>query len=60
MADIYEVLQPDGTVKEFRAEQFEEIRRVRTHSEHDSLLAEGWLPLGEEVERGEAPKPRAA
>ena len=60
MADTYEVLQPDGTVKEFRAEQFEEIRRVRTHGEHDQLLSEGWLPLDEEVERGEAPKPRAA
>ena len=60
MADTYEVLRSDGTVMEFRAEQFAEIRRVRTHAEHDSLLAEGWLPLDEEVERGEAPKPRAA
>jgi hypothetical protein len=60
MADTYEVLQPDGTVKEFRAEQFEEIRRVRTHDEHDQLLSEGWLPLDEEVERGEAPESRAA
>jgi hypothetical protein len=60
MADTYEVLRSDGRVIEFRAEQFEEIRRVRTHPEHDQLLSEGWLPLDEEVERGEAPKPRAA
>ena len=60
MADTYEVLQPDGTVREFAAGQFAEIRRVSTHAEHDELLAEGWLALDEEIEEGEAPKPKAA
>jgi hypothetical protein len=60
VTDIYEVLQPDGTVREFRAGQFEEIRRVRTHAEHDQLLEEGWLPLDEEVEAGDAAEPKAA
>jgi hypothetical protein len=60
MADTYEVLQPDGTVREFRADQFEEIRRVTTHAEHDELLGQGWMALDEEVEEGDAPKPRAA
>ncbi len=60
MADAYEVLRPDGTVREFTAAQFAEIRRVSTHAEHDELLARGWLALGEEIEEGEAPKPEAA
>jgi hypothetical protein len=60
MADTYEVLQPDGTVLEFTAAQFAEIRRVGTHAEHDELLAKGWLALDEEIEQGEMPKPKAA
>jgi hypothetical protein len=60
MADTYEVLQPDGSVREFTADQFAEIRRVRTHAEHDELLAQGWFALDEEIEQGEAPKPKAA
>jgi hypothetical protein len=60
MADTYEVLQPDGTVREFTAAQFAEIRRVSTHAEHDALLSQGWLALDEEIEEGEAPKPKAA
>ncbi len=60
MADTYEVLQSDGTVREFTAAQFAEIRRVGTHAEHDELLAKGWLALDEEIEEGEAPKPKAA
>jgi hypothetical protein len=60
MADRYEVLQPDGTVKEYGADQFTEVRRVRTHAEHDQLIAEGWLALDEEVEAGETAQPRAA
>jgi hypothetical protein len=60
MADTYEVLEADGTVREFRVDQFAEIRRVRTHGEHDQMLAEGWLPLDEEVETGEIPKQPAA
>jgi hypothetical protein len=60
MADTYEVLQPDGTVREFTAAQFAEIRRVRTHAEHDELLAQGWLALDEEIEEGDAPESKAA
>ena len=60
MADTYEVLQPDGSVREFGADQFAEIRRVRTHAEHDELLAAGWLALDEEIDEGEAPQPKAA
>jgi hypothetical protein len=60
MADSYEVLRPDGAVCEYRADQFDEIRRVRTHAEHDELLSQGWLALDEEIEEAEAPKPRAA
>ena len=60
MADSYEVVQPDGTVREFDAGQFEEIRRVRTRAEHEQLVAEGWMALDEEIETGEAPAPKAA
>lgn len=60
MADTYEVLQPDGRVREFTAAQFAEIRRVTTHAEHDELLAQSWLALDEEIEEGEMPKPKAA
>ena len=60
MAEKYEILQPDGTVREFAAAQFAEIRRVRTHAEHDELLAQGWLALDEEIQEGTMPKPRAA
>jgi hypothetical protein len=60
MADTYEVLQPDGTVREFGADQFEEIRRIRSRAEHDELREQGWIALGEEVEEGEAPPPKAA
>jgi len=60
MADSYEVLQSDGTVREYGADQFEEIRRVSSRAEHEQLVAEGWLALDEEVETGEAPEPKAA
>ena len=60
MADSYEVLLADGTVREYGADQFEEIRRVRSRAEHEQLVAVGWLALDEEVETGEAPKPKAA
>jgi hypothetical protein len=55
MADTYEVLQADGTVCEFRADQFDAIRRVRSREEHDELRGQGWLALDEEVEAGEIP-----
>jgi 16S rRNA U516 pseudouridylate synthase RsuA-like enzyme len=60
MADTYEVLQPDGAVREFRADQFAEIRRVRSRAEHDQLIGQGWVALDEEVEEGEAPEQPAA
>jgi hypothetical protein len=60
MADSYEILQRDGTVREFRADQFEEIRRVETRAEHEQLVSSGWFALDEEVRTGEMPKPRAA
>jgi hypothetical protein len=60
MADTYEVLQPDGTVREFDAGQFEEIRRVRSRAEHEELRANGWIALDEEIEEGEAAQPKAA
>lgn len=60
MTDTYEILQPDGTVREFRADQFAEIRRVRSREEHAELVGQGWLPLDEEVEEGDVPKPKAA
>jgi hypothetical protein len=60
MTDRYEVLQPDGTVIEHGVDQFAEVRRVRTHAEHDQLIAEGWLALDEEVEAGEMAQPTAA
>ena len=60
MADTWEILQADGTVREFRADQFDEIRRVRSRQEHDELRGQGWLALDEEIEEGEAAKPKAA
>ena len=60
MANTYEVLQADGTVREFRADQFDEFRRVRSREEHDELRGQGWLALDEEIEAGETPEPRAA
>jgi hypothetical protein len=60
MPDTYEVLQRDGSVREFRADQFEEIRRVESKAEQERLLSEGWLGLDEEIRTGEMPQPRAA
>jgi hypothetical protein len=60
MPDTYEVLQPDGTVLEFRADQFEEVRRVEDRGEHEQLVGKGWLALDEEVRTGDMPQPRAA
>jgi hypothetical protein len=60
MADVYEVVQTDGSVREFHADQFDEIRRVRSREEHDELRGQGWLALDEEIEEGDAPKPKAA
>jgi len=60
MADTYEVLMSDGSVVEFRADQFAETREVRSADERGELLAEGWLALGERVESGPAPKAPSA
>ena len=60
MTDTYEVLQTDGSVREFRADQFGEIRRVPSREDRDELRGQGWLALDEEIEEGEAPKPKAA
>lgn len=60
MADTYDVLQPDGSVHEYRADQFEELRRVRSRGERDELVAGGWLALDEEIESEAAPAGKAA
>ena len=56
MPDTYDVLMADGTVRQFRAGQFEELRRVRSAKERNALVTEGWMALDEEIEQGEAPK----
>lgn len=60
MTDTYDVLATDGSVVQYRAEQFEELREVRTRPEHDQLIAEGWWALDQRIEAGEAPKPPSA
>jgi hypothetical protein len=60
MPDTYDVLAPDGSVVQYRADQFAETTEVRSRAQHDQLIADGWLALDERVELGEAPEPPSA
>ena len=60
MDDTYDVLMGDGTVVQYLAGQFAEIREARSPKERDALVAEGWMALTERVETGPAPKAPSA
>jgi hypothetical protein len=60
MADTYDVLMSDGSVVEFRADQFAQTREVRSAVERGELVAEGWLALTERIESGPTPKAPSA
>lgn len=60
MSDTYDVLMSDGSVVQYRAEQFAEFREVRSHAQRDVLVAEGWLAVDERIEEGAVPKQPAA
>jgi hypothetical protein len=55
MAGTYDVLQPDGTVVQYRSDQFAEFCSARSHAQRDRLTADGWIALDERIEAGEAP-----
>ena len=56
MADAYDVLTSDGSVAQYRAEQFEEFTEARSRAQRDELVAAGWLALDERIEEGATPK----
>ena len=56
MSDSYDVLAADGSVLQYRADQFEELTEARSRPEHDELIAQGWMALDERIEVGEMPK----
>ena len=60
MPDTYDVLAPDGSVLQYRADQFAETIEVRSRAQHDQLIADGWIGLDERVEQGGAPKQPSA
>ncbi len=60
MADTYDVLTRDGSVVQYRAEQFAEITEARSRAQRDELVGIGWLALDERIELGETPKRPAA
>lgn len=60
MSDTYDVLAADGTVWQYRADQFEQITEARTREQRDKLAGDGWLPLDERIEAGEMPPHKSA
>ena len=60
MDETYDVLVDDGSVVEYTASQFAEIREARTLRERNELVADGWMALTERVELGAAPKAPSA
>ncbi len=46
----YDVLVEDGRVIRYATADFDQIVRTTSRPEMESLLADGWLPLDEEVE----------
>jgi len=41
MADTDDVLAPDGSVLQYRDDQFSEITEVYSRAQHDRLIADG-------------------
>jgi hypothetical protein len=58
MADTYDVLVADGSVLQYRRDQFSELAEARSREERQRLVADGWMPLDERIELGEAPPPK--
>jgi hypothetical protein len=56
MSDSYDVLAADGSVLQYRADQFSEFTEARSREQHDKLVADGWLALDERIETGEMPE----
>ena len=60
MDETYDVLMDDGSVVQYAAGQFAEIREARSPKARGALVAEGWIPLTERVETGPAPQAPSA
>ena len=56
MSDSYDVLAADGSVLQYRADQFVEFTEARSREHHDELISDGWLALDQRIETGELPK----
>jgi hypothetical protein len=55
MADTYDILAGDGSVLQYRPDQFSEFTEARSRAQHDELVADGWLALDQRIEAGEMP-----
>jgi hypothetical protein len=55
MADTYDILAADGSVLQYRVDQFAEFTEARSREQHDRLVADGWMALDERVEPGKMP-----
>jgi hypothetical protein len=60
MSETYDVLAPDGSVLQYRDDQFAETTEVRSRAQHDQLIADSWMALDERIEQGAAPKQPSA
>ena len=60
MDQVYDVLVDDGSVVEYVASQFAEIREARSPRERNELVADGWMALSQRIELGAAPKEPSA
>lgn len=56
----YDVLAADGTVWQYRADQFEQFAEARSREDRERLVGEGWTPLDERIEPGETPAHKSA
>jgi hypothetical protein len=56
----YDVLAADGTVWQFRADQFAQFTEARSREDRERLIGEGWTPLDERIEPGETPPHKSA
>jgi len=60
MPQTYDVLAADGSVLQYREDQFSEFTEARSREDRDRLIGDGWMALDERIEVGETPPHKAA
>jgi hypothetical protein len=60
MGQTYDVLAADGSVLQYREDQFSEFTEARSREDRERLVGEGWTPLDERIEVGEMPPHKSA